>query len=73
MVEEVEGPLMHPNKRLIPLQKWYDPCDIHLTGKAGGIDELGRLIRGHPGGRSGLPGNSSVSAMGSDCVVESAL
>jgi hypothetical protein len=66
MVEEVEGPLMHPNKRLIPLQKWYDPCDIHLTGEAGRIDELGRLIRSCPGGRSGLPGNSSVSGIGND-------
>jgi len=31
MVEEVEGPFMHPNQRLIPLQKWYDKRDIQLT------------------------------------------
>ena len=30
-VEEVEGPYMHPNQRLIPMQKWYGPRDIQLT------------------------------------------
>jgi hypothetical protein len=29
--EEVEGPYMHLNQRLIPIQKWYHPRDIHLT------------------------------------------
>jgi hypothetical protein len=36
VVEEVEAPFMHPNQRLIPsfpLQKWYDPRDIQLTGR----------------------------------------
>ena len=31
IVEEVESPFMHTNQNPIPLQKWYDPRDIHLT------------------------------------------
>ena len=31
VVEQVKGPFIHPNQRLIPLYKWYDPRDIHLT------------------------------------------
>jgi len=31
MVEEVKGPYMHPNQRLNPIHKWYDPRDIQLT------------------------------------------
>ena len=31
IVEEVKGPYMHPNQRLNPIQKWYDPRDIQLT------------------------------------------
>ena len=31
MVEEVEGPCMHSNQRLIPLYKCYDLRDIQLT------------------------------------------
>jgi len=30
-VKEVKGPYMHPNQRLIPIQKWYDTRDIQLT------------------------------------------
>jgi len=30
-VEEVKGPYMHPNQRLIPIYKWYDTRDIQLT------------------------------------------
>jgi len=30
-VEEVRGPYIHPNQRLIHIQKWYDTCDIQLT------------------------------------------
>jgi hypothetical protein len=29
-VKEVKGLYMHLNKRLIPIQKWYDPRDIQL-------------------------------------------
>jgi hypothetical protein len=32
IMKEVEGPYMHLNPRLIPIQKWYDPRDIQLTG-----------------------------------------
>ena len=28
---EVEDPYMHPNQRLIPIQKWFDARDIQLT------------------------------------------
>jgi len=31
---EVEGPYMHPNQRLILIQKWYDTRDIQLTFKS---------------------------------------
>jgi len=31
IVEEVKGPYMHPNRRLNPIQEWYDPRDIQLT------------------------------------------
>ena len=31
IIEEVEGPYMFPNERLIPIQKWYDPHDIQLA------------------------------------------
>ena len=30
-VEEVKGPYMHTNQRLILIQKWYDTRDIQLT------------------------------------------
>jgi hypothetical protein len=38
IIEEVEGPYMFPNERLIPIQKWYDPRDIQ-TGTR--LPELG--------------------------------
>jgi len=28
IIEEVEGPYMHPNQRLIPIWKWYASRDI---------------------------------------------
>jgi hypothetical protein len=30
-VEEVKGPYMHPNQRLILIKKWHDTRDIQLT------------------------------------------
>jgi len=38
IVVEGEGSFMHPNQRLIPIQKWYDPRDIQLTEVGRGAD-----------------------------------
>ena len=46
---EVEGPYMHPNQRLILIQKWYGTRDIQLTrcGWCGiGVAKIAGGVRG---------------------------
>jgi hypothetical protein len=46
---EVEGPYMHPNQRLILIQKWCDTRDIQLTPRTTYERILGflKLVRCH--------------------------